>query len=111
MTWAAIGRALWTMARKILMIRIGAWVAGELLAWGVERLAVYMRIRAGVLARRSTDARSPARRARLRARSRRWVSAATWLEERAADISDRVAELWIELAESERIPLRSPRER
>ncbi|OGS01708.1 MAG: hypothetical protein A2V88_04345 [Elusimicrobia bacterium RBG_16_66_12] len=110
MTSVAIARALWTMARRIL-IRIGGWVAAELLAWGASRLAVYMRIRAGALARRSTEARRARLRARLRARARRWVAAAAWLEERAADISDRVAEAWIELAESERIPLRSLQER
>ena len=109
MSASGLAAALWGAFRRIL-VSIGGWILGEILAEGAAALASYMRIRAHHLRARAALARTPLGKRSGLARAARWRRAAEWLTDRASSIGEVVARAWELMAASEGIRRRSPLE-
>lgn len=105
-----LARFLWPGFRRILL-RLGRWVARELVCEGSRALAAILRsgVRRLQAKRKALSKKKHLRRSWLGGRIRRWRSAARWFEGRRVELKKRIVD-WLDKRIDDAIPEQSPLE-
>lgn len=119
MTYTAVATALWRFFKWILRI-LGGWIAKkfkkefgsvrEIRVKAGYAMSIYLRGRAERFAEKRGRSRSKRRRKWLARRAQRYLKAARWFKDRADDLSEQVAQTWLERTIEEKIPYFSKEE-